>query len=374
MLPPQLETRFSRGLPIPPAISAESSRLPFLDLLRALASHLIVWHHLAFYGPMSDVAYSLAPRLIDLLFDHGRAAVQIFFVVGGMLTARTLARGVPLDGRGAASAVWRRYRRIGFPYLAALGVAVGANEVARSLMDHSSISGSPTLGQLFAHVLFLQHILGYEALTAGIWYLAIDFQMVLLTLLILGASARGSGSPARSFWAAQAAFGLIAVASLFWFNRDSRLDNWAIYFFGSFFLGMAVQWTLSGKLPRSLLWSYAGLMVAAMILDWRRNLLVALITGLSLYGAGRSGLLSSWPRNRVTGFLGRISYSLFLIHFPVCLVINACVWRVWPESATWSWAGMVAAYLLSIAAATVFHRFVEARFLSSAHPPPKLAN
>ena len=37
-------------------------RLPFIDALKALASQLIVLHHLAFYGPMSDYARSLAPE------------------------------------------------------------------------------------------------------------------------------------------------------------------------------------------------------------------------------------------------------------------------------------------------------------------------
>jgi hypothetical protein len=37
----------------------------FIDTLKALACQLIVLHHLAFYGPMSDHAYSLAPDLIS---------------------------------------------------------------------------------------------------------------------------------------------------------------------------------------------------------------------------------------------------------------------------------------------------------------------
>ncbi len=53
-------------------------------MVKAMACIAIVWHHLAFYGPMSDIAYPLAPVLMAWLYDHGRVAVQVFLVVGGV--------------------------------------------------------------------------------------------------------------------------------------------------------------------------------------------------------------------------------------------------------------------------------------------------
>jgi peptidoglycan/LPS O-acetylase OafA/YrhL len=57
--------------------------------------------------------------------------------------------------------------------------------------------------------------------------------------------------------------------------------------------------------------------------------------------------------------MGRISYSLFLIHFPV-LVVVATLW----EQQEWTAplgavAGLVFAYVVSVAAAALFYRFVE---------------
>ena len=69
-----------------------AQRLPALDALRGLACLLIVWHHLAFYGPMSDVVHPVLPALTVWLYDHGRVAVQVFLVVGGFLAASSLAR------------------------------------------------------------------------------------------------------------------------------------------------------------------------------------------------------------------------------------------------------------------------------------------
>jgi len=59
--------------------------------------------------------------------------------------------------------------------------------------------------------------------------------------------------------------------------------------------------------------------------------------------------------------LGRISYSLFLIHFPVILLVNAIVSRWAPRSAWGDLAGLLAAVALSLGAATVLYTQVEQR-------------
>ena len=51
------------------------SRFAFIDLLRIIAAQVIVLHHLAFYGPLSDHAYPLAASPIDWLYQYGRLAV-----------------------------------------------------------------------------------------------------------------------------------------------------------------------------------------------------------------------------------------------------------------------------------------------------------
>ena len=61
------------------------SRAPLIDTLKGLACIAIVWHHLAFYGPMSDAAMPLFPGLMAWLYDHARLAVQVFLVLGGYL-------------------------------------------------------------------------------------------------------------------------------------------------------------------------------------------------------------------------------------------------------------------------------------------------
>lgn len=364
----------SKSAPSPVAVARASGlagkeRLPFLDLLRVVASHLIVWHHLAFYGPLSDVAYPLTPALLEWLFEYARMAVQVFFVVGGFVSARGVDRLLPLSPAHAARQLGRRYLRLGVPYLATLALAVVANEVARGWMDHASISSRPTVGQLLAHATFLHDLLGYEALTAGIWYLAIDFQLTALVLAMAAvASALCRSRPTRTLGVVQAALGALALASLFWFNRDPRFDAWALYFLGSYYLGMALHWTLDERLPRWALAAYAALVAVAVGVDFRPRLWVALgaaaLILLSAYWPG----LGRWADRRLIRYLGALSYALFLVHFPVCLVANAWFSRSVGASAHLAWGGMLVAYAASLLAATLFHRAIEGRLQPSGRP------
>lgn len=347
-------------------VARKTSRLPFLDFLRAVASQLIVWHHLSFYGPLAEFAYPAAPVLLDWLARYARMAVQVFFVLGGFFTTHSLSRSKVLNARSVASSIWLRYRRIGIPYLAALAVAILANALARQWMDHEAISASPTFGQLLAHAAFLHDILGYQALTAGIWYLAIDFQLFLLSLGLFWAAQswlgrRGQGTNSDALRLLMKCVAPLAVASLFWFNRHSKYDAWAIYFVGSYFLGVVLHELLERRLRLSWAVSYWGLVIVAGIVDPRPRLLVAAATTLIVYLAARSGILSQWPRNSVVNYFGRISYSLFLIHFPVLLVINAWGAQRLTTSTSMAVCGLLLAYALSLMAGIVLYHGVEKR-------------
>lgn len=111
-----------------------SSRWFFIDALRALASQLIVLHHLASYGPMCGYAEPLAPGLIVWLQRDARIAVQVFFVVGGFLAAKSLAPGGVLTTTAPLSLLWRRYLKLALPYLAAVALSIACAAAARGLI------------------------------------------------------------------------------------------------------------------------------------------------------------------------------------------------------------------------------------------------
>lgn len=327
----------------------------WVDLAKVIASQLIVLHHLAFYGPMADIAWSLAPGLFEFLARHARMAVQVFLVVGGYLAVRQLAQGTVLRPTlHIARVLAARYLRLVLPYAAMLVLAIVAASIARQWMTHPSIGEPPTLMQLLMHLLLLQDLAGVPALSAGVWYVAIDFQLYVLIALLLWL---GRSSPWP--WLAPVAVAGLAAASLLVFNRIAELDVWALYFMGAYGLGaLAAWWPISGRWK--LLTGVVGVCaVMALALAWRERVVVALVT------AGALMLLkqpSSWQGvwARAIGLLARQSYALFLIHFPVLLVVNAFFTR-WVPAQPWPQAaGLMCAWVLSMAAAWAFHRWIEA--------------
>lgn len=340
------------------------SRLACVDALKAVSSQLIVLHHLAFYGPMSDAAQSLAPGLIGWLADYARIAVQVFLVISGFLAARSLAPGGVLTLQSPLAALWRRYQKLVVPYAFAIVVAIVGAAIARAWMHHDSIPAAPELAQFVAHILLLHNILDVDALSAGVWYIAIDLQLFALLVMALWL-ARGVSRQWLSLGVPIVA--VLAAASLFWFNRDAHWDIWAVYFFGAYGLGALAFWASSPGRSLLPLVFLAAMGVAALAVDFRLRIAVALGTALLLALARRGGWMEHWGSGglsarwfaRLSARFGAISYSVFLVHFPVCLVVNAIVFHLAPGQPWWNALGMAVAWGASNVAGAVFHRYVE---------------
>lgn len=57
--------------------------------------------------------------------------------------------------------------------------------------------------------------------------------------------------------------------------------------------------------------------------------------------------------------LAKVSYSVFLIHFPVCLLVNAVFTRFVPADPEFQAFGMLVAWGASLAAGAAFFKWVE---------------
>jgi peptidoglycan/LPS O-acetylase OafA/YrhL len=338
-------------------VTATRSRLPFVDALKAIASQAIVLHHLVLYGPLADRVRPWADGLVGALQDHARLAVQVFLVVAGFLTARALApTGVPALGAPLAL-LGRRWRRLAVPYVAAIGLAVVAGAAARALAPLPDTPSVPSPGQLAANLLMLQDVLGFEALSAGLWYVAIDLQLYAAMVALLWLAAR-IGTRA----AGPLLVGAMVLASLLHFNRVPAWDAWAPYFFGAYGLGALAFWAARAPRAATAIAALAAIGTLALLVEPRSRIAVALVTALALAWAERGGAIARWPASTILERLGAISYAVFLVHYPVCLVVGALVERALPASPPAALAGLLLAWAASTAAGALFHRQVEQRF------------
>ena len=334
------------------------SRVLLIDILKAMAAQFIVLHHFAWYG-----LFDHPPRIdvqVDWLVNYGRYAVAVFIATSGFLAAQTLPfSGIP-PGDRPLCLIRDRYLRLIGPFFAALLLAVVCDAFARSMLDGEEALGqSPSAGQLLAHLLMLHGLLGIESLSAGVWYVAIDFQLYALFVLLLWAGhgvSRRLASADFSNWGAPAMVLAVALASLLHFNRDARWDDTALYFFGSYAFGIASGWAIrSGQRARYRLLIF-GIGLLALWVELRARIAVATLTAL-LLGFGR--LVLARREVRWVHYLGGTSFALFLVHFPLYLAVAAALRSLQLTTPAWDTAGLVICWVISMAGAHGFHRWIE---------------
>lgn len=315
---------------------------------------------------MAMVVQPVMPGVMAWFAEYARMAVQVFLVLGGYLAAAALAP----QGVATQAQVWpalgKRYVRLCVPYCAALAFVLVVNDTVRSLgFDHASVSATPTFTSLVAHVLMLHSLGDWESLSAGLWYVAMDFQLYALCLLWF-ALCRRYRAPR---WMGQLGLAAGTALSLCLWNRNSDLDIWALYFLGAYGLGTMAWWAVhSTHRAERWLWgvTMAALAVVALLLEWRTRIAVAAVTALALTMAGNLAW-PQWLRTlqwRPLSWVGERAYSVFLIHFPISLLVSAEVTRQWPTSMMANALGMLMSVALSLTAAAVMYEWTERPRLS----------
>lgn len=338
------------------------ARHSHLDAFKAVGAQLIVLHHLSAYGPLADAVHRFTPFISGWLYDYARMAVQIFLVLGGFLAVQHL--GPMTSGQASLRvAVVRRYRRLVLPFFAAVLLAVASAALTRSWMNDGFVPAAPSWSQILAHALLMQDILNIDALSAGVWYVAIDFQLFLLLALLMRLGYR---TYPRKRFTVLLVLGLTLV-SLLVFNRQPELEPWALYFFGSYGLGAAAWWAGRSRHPLLALALLAAIGGIALWLEFRERialaLFVSLLLGLLVWRRRRQPPHAKHPLPEAARLFlnrsGQISYALFLIHFPVLMLANATYRQLNPDSPL-VLAGVVLGYwLASMVLAWAFERYVE---------------
>ena len=351
-------------------MTSPHARAPWVDAIKLMAAQIIVWHHLCAYGPLADAAASVWPDLASVLYNKGRLAVQVFLVLAGYLAARVLSRVSDWHGNAIAGLAFKRYRRLAWPLCVALVLAIAASTLTSDLLPSSMASSTVELPQLLAHLLLVQGVLGVESLSAGVWYVAIDFQLFLLLLLCFALPALLISARDQAIRWTKALTVSLMLMSLWGLNLLPTLDNWAPYFFGSYALGVCAWWA-SRSANRQAWWT--GLLIAvwmALLIDFRGRIFLAGITAWVMIGWNqpapqvRESELRAWCARALHAGAER-SYALFLVHFPVLLLVNG-LWvkavpllNFEPGPATTATAVLLT-WLAAWGVAHVFHNVVEA--------------
>ena len=297
-----------------------------IDFLKVFAALLIILHHLSSYGQLAEDARQFLPGVMTWLFEYGRYAVQIFLVMGGYLAAQSLTRASDIrNPRTALKLIFNRYLRLFAPYVVALLITILCAWVARFWVQDEFVGESETLGQFLAHLFFLQGILGLDSISAGAWYVAIDWQLYAVLAIMLGMFPGFR----TLIWVST----ILIVASLLYFNRLSHYENYFIYFIGSYGLGVLAQLAKNysdptvNRLARILIIIIGLIILVSSFYDlWIRNILSYFVAIALIIWGGRAYKDEKHAKmhNLVFSILwgSRRSYCAFLLHFSFILIAN----------------------------------------------------
>ncbi len=320
-----------------------------VDVLKVVAAQFIVWHHFSAYGPMADTMTLVWPQLMEWLYRYARLAVQVFLVVGGYLAAQSVMHK-PITH--PLVSIIKRYLRLVPFYILALALISLAVAVSHDTIQAAWLPNEPSFWQGLSHALLIHDLLGYEALSSGAWYVAIDFQLYALLMCLCHAM------HTENHKRLSVVVALLCVASMWQFNRIDELDVWAIYFFAAYGLGVLAAWAKRSVFETRVFWITALLAVGALWLEYRTRLSLALVTAIWLVIKPK-GMVHWTPMKRVVHRLSNSAYVLFLTHFGVIVIVSA-LWSIHPStSPTAALTTIGCAWVCCVALGMLLHEKVE---------------
>jgi peptidoglycan/LPS O-acetylase OafA/YrhL len=351
---------------------APPERVEWLDFLRGVSAFAVVLFHVrvplwaGWRAVMAGDTSSTLDRALawlSLPIPLFGSAVMLFFIVSGFAIHYPYA-GSPGPLRLGEYAV-RRFFRIYPAYAAAVLITAAAERVAAGTSDLTPSSA----GKIIASLLMVQHYVAPAGQMAGnpsLWSLPVEVELYLTYPLvwwvgrragtrgILGLAAVGSALAAGALLAGHAwPMGNFAKYWLIWVSgavlaeqvRTRKLPSWRPWH----------RLALIGALAAAVAGRVAGVPVGLEHFIWGGFYFLAVLWGLNHPAPLRR------LGTRVTAAvhsIGRISYSLYLVHFPLFIALGAWWLAVFGEKP----ASVIIPLLASVAAvpaAYLLWRFVE---------------
>ena len=353
-----------------------------IDGLRAWLAWIVVFAHIALY----TAADMRIPLLQHTLGVGAIRAVSIFIIISGFVITNLLLE----RKESYVPYITRRFLRIYPLYLVCLCAGIFATHLHSIAFaahpwgqyvpqpdliaaETRSLAGNGFYWNLLAHLSLLHGaipngILGVSEYTflGPAWSLSLEWQFYLVAPLILAALANRSG---RIIVSVVAAAGYVAF----------RLGWLGQFFDPSFLPGAALQFATGiatrlafSKLPKPTRYPVAGVIVALAFICLSHDLLpyvfwIAFVAWMRTERpSGHSGVgVERWFAcafdSKLAVFLGKRSYSTYLIHGPI---IYAIVYVCISDFALGMWqtilCTLIAAPLLTVLASILLFRYVEA--------------
>lgn len=337
-------------------------RFEFLDGLRGVAALAVVLFH--FNGTLKDHHFHLMPKWIDSLFEFGHYGVQIFFVLSGFVIAYSL-RKERMTPPFIFRFFVRRSLRLDPPYWVVVAFMLALSFLG-SVTFNKGKEFLVTPNEVLLNLFYLPDFFQIPRLLPVAWTLCIEIQFYLFFVLVLMLYQYLIAKlPSYKLLFFHLIFSSLMVAAVLQNTSWAFLPDMPglfIPYWYSFFLGCLVCWRMLGYLSASILWinfifigSYAAWQVSV-------DALAVLFVALTIHAVAEGGMMHRVLNSSFIQYCGRISYTLYLIHWPIgmkCMDLGLRFYGHLIDSAFAAALLMIASGAITFIAAHLFYLAIE---------------
>lgn len=309
--------------------------LPVIDSLRAIAASMVCLFHF-----VCTTTGFVTNATILKVFSFGKFGVHMFFVISGIVIPMTMFNGNYSLSK-LPRFIGKRFIRIEPPYIVSIILALGYLYI-RKFVPGTVITEAPSNRDILLHIGYLvPFVKDAKWLTPVYWTLAIEFQYYLIISLIF------------SFLFSKSLYKRIPCYLLLLFSGYFVPQaGYVIFWLPVFLVGIAFVLNKSGTIKPV---EYIILSLASFILIGIHLGITTLV--VSMFTISMVYFFSN-ARNKISGFIGDVSYSLYLLHS----IIGAAFVNYLSHHTTNPISKtilVIAGYLVSLAGAWLLYKLVE---------------
>ncbi|SDG45802.1 acyltransferase family protein [Paraburkholderia phenazinium] len=351
-----------------------------IDAMRGFAALLVAYFHcrqVAWIGMESfhqSVGHALSLSTIAAYLTFpiawGSAGVPIFFVISGYCIHRGGALKLAQNPNYQLDTLnfWaRRFARIYPVLLAALLLTCALDWISFQLPPVNHKLREIGLHAFLVNLFSLQGVAGKTYGSNGaLWTLSLEVQFYAIYPLLFALRRRLGMTPVLALVA------LVNIASAYALERHDVqffTSYWFSWTLGAWIADARVQTSAAGHARPAPNWLYAA--AAALIAlgcvafhfgqygafqFWALGFAVYLYKALERPRAVQTPASSISPIARVLSRFGDFSFSLYLIHLPIFVLLSSLLYRSALQSSIWPSFGFM---LVAVPVAYVFYRLVE---------------
>ncbi len=321
-----------------------------LDFLRGIAALGVVLYH---YSGL--LLPTLNPNYLTSILAYGEYGVQIFFVISGFIIPFSMKKS-NYSLKGFWKNLLRRYIRLAPPAYVAMLFSIliyfSAILFLKRPIDGISWPGFNWTA-ILGNISFSAPLIKSSWFNPVFWTLAIEFQFYILIGLLL---------PLILNKKYLATFLICIPILLIGNNRPESID-WFGWFFGHasfFFLGILLflkKESILKGIP------YVIITVLTISICYYQNSIPKFIFGMSAFIIILCNLTVSF---KAATYLGGISYSLYITHWPFGIIIESVTKRILPLH-VYPFGKILLLFFytaMAVLFAHFFNKWIESRFLA----------